>query len=176
MNAENRLYKVIKTCKKCGSKSETPLSKREAVFGMFDEVALLRVPCASCAGTSFTLSSESPRDKEILLEWATNPELYLIEQDEDLLLAHGPFVDIMLSIIDTIPITDGKRNTMLSALCVLVYDISKGGLAEQQEKLKRRIIRELNSRHTLLMQAGDQIMDYIKQVVYPQLEAGNEQP
>ena len=58
----------------------------------------------------------------------------------------------------------------MDSLCIIVYDNSIADNHKKDEKLKLRVIKELNKRIKKLKQANNWIMDYIKEVVYPQLE------
>ena len=108
-------------------------------------------------------------DFELLKEWSLNPELYLMEQDEELLLANELYLDMIFKILDTIKIPDHKRNLLMDALCAIVYDNTNDKNRKKNETLKNRVIAELNERKEQLKLADDYIMDYIKEVVYPQL-------
>ena len=109
-------------------------------------------------------------DFELLKEWATNPNLHLMPQDEELLLADEKYLDNILNILDNVAILDHKRNLLMDALCVIVYDNTIDDNEQKDENLKERVIKELNKRTDQLKQADDWIMDYIKEIVYPQLE------
>jgi hypothetical protein len=85
-------------------------------------------------------------DYELLKEWATNHELFLMPQDEELLLADGKYLDDILNILDTLSIPDQKINLLLDALCVIVYDNSIDDSSEHDIELKNRVIKELNMR------------------------------
>lgn len=95
-------------------------------------------------------------------------------QDEELLLAEGMYLDDILDILDNVPIPDQKRNSLMEALCVMVYDNSVGDDERNNEALKNRVINELKNRAGKLNQADSFIRDYIKEMVYPQLELKEE--
>ena len=100
--------------------------------------------------------------------------MYLIPQDEELLLADEPYVNMILEVLDTTPILDHKRDLLLDALCVIVYDNSNSDNSQRDEQLRKRVVDELNKRQDMLKLADKWIMDYIKVVVYPQLGFGSQ--
>jgi len=110
----------------------------------------------------------------LLEEWSLNPDLYLMEQDEELFLANEAYVDIILNVLDTIKILDNKRNILLEALCIIVYDNTIEDNRYKDERIQKRVIKELNKRKTLLTLADHWIGGYIKKVVYPLLAAGKK--
>ena len=75
----------------------------------------------------------------------------------------------MLNILDNKTILDHKHNVLMNALCIIVYDNSVKENQESNIHLKNRVITEINKRIEKLKLADDWIMDYIKKVVYPQL-------
>jgi len=109
-------------------------------------------------------------DYELLKEWAINPDLYLMEQDEELLLADGKYLDLILNILDTVSIPKHKTDLLMDALCIIIYDNSIDDNDNQDIDLKKKVIVELNKRLDKLKLADEWIMDYIKDVVYPQLQ------
>lgn len=166
-------WKIERTCSNCGHKDELTVSKREAAFELVDINDVLGNFCKQCSSRSFTVAYQKPDlDFELLKEWATNRELYLIEQDEELLLADERYLDIILQVLDTICVSDHKRNVMMEALCVIVYDNTVDNNPQKDNKLKNRVIEELNKRQDQLKLADSWIMDYIKKVVYPRLDIG----
>lgn len=57
----------------------------------------------------------------------------------------------------------------MDASCIIVYDNSIGDNSQKDIALKKRVIEELNNRQDKLKLAEDWIRDYVKDVVYPQL-------
>ena len=172
MTTQNiRTYRITRECAQCGHQEEIEVSKREAAFELVDVNAILGQSCKKCSSTNFSTSYQRPDlDFELIEEWATNQELFLMPQDEELLLAEGNYVNDILNILDTVSITDQKRNLLMDALCVIVYDNSIDDNSQHDNELKNRVIKELNLRQDKLKLADDWIMDYIKDVVYPQLD------
>jgi hypothetical protein len=164
-------YNIERTCSNCGNKERISVSKREAAFELVDINTVLGQKCKKCSSTTFSTTFEHPDlDFELLKDWATNSDLYLMPQDEELLLADEKYLENILNILDNVSIPDQKRNLLMDALCVIVYDNTIEDNQQKDENLKQRVIVELNKRTEKLKQADEWIMDYIKEVVYPQLE------
>ena len=164
-------YTIERICSNCGNKERINVSKRDAAFELVNINEVLEQKCKKCSATTFSTTYERPDlDFELLKEWATNDDLYLMSQDEEMLLADKKYLENILGILDNISIPDQKRNLLMDALCVVVYDNSVEDNSDKDEKLKKRVIGELNKRKEKLKQADDWIMGYIKEVVYPQLE------
>lgn len=164
-------YTIERKCSDCGSKEQIRVSRREAAFELVDINEALGKNCKKCSATKFTIYYHTPDlDFELLKEWATNADLYLMPQDEELLLADEKYLENILNVLDNVAILDHKRNLLMDALCVIVYDNSIDDNKQKDENLKERVIKELNKRIDKLKLADDWIMDYIKEIVYPQLE------
>lgn len=165
-----KTYKTERTCSKCGHHEEIVMSKRDAAFELVDIDEVLGNVCKKCSSTSFTSTYQHPDlDFDLLKEWATNPDLYLMHQDEELMLANEKYLNDILQIFDTIHLSDDKRNVLMEALCIIVYDNSNERNSRRDTKLRDKVVGELNNRRKELMLADDSIMNYIKEVVYPQL-------
>ncbi len=108
-------------------------------------------------------------NEELLKEWALNSNAYLMPQDEELFLANETYFEIILKTLDDDNILENKRNILLDALCILIYDNSNDKNLKKDEVFKNRVITVLNKRKHMLDLAGNYIPDYIKEVVYPQL-------
>lgn len=164
-------YTIERKCLSCGNKEEIHVSKREAAFELVDINAVLGESCKKCRSVRFTTNYLVPElDYELLKDWATNSELYLMPQDEELLLADGRYFDNILAILDTVSIPDHKRNILMEALCIIIYDNSVKENLHQDTELKNKVIQALNNRMNKLKSADGWISDYIKKVVYPQLD------
>lgn len=157
-------------CSNCGYKEQLAVSKREAAFGLVSNT----YKCRNCSSAFFLVEREIPVDIDILKEWALHSELYLLDQDEDLILASKDYLDMILEILNIENISDYKRNILMSALCVIVYDnrteIDDTEKYKPDIKLRNKVIEELNKRFDKLKLADSWIMPYIKEVVYPQLD------
>ncbi len=160
-----------RTCTKCGYHIRIELSKRDAAFDLVNIESEYGEICSQCNGRKFTGAQTMPHiDFGLLEEWATNLDLFLREQDEELILADEMYLEMILKVLDTMEIPQHKSNLLMDSLCIIVYDNTVEKNLKKDEKLKQRVITELNKRKEKLIQADDWIMDYIKQVVYPQLE------
>ena len=144
--------KIARTCYDCGHVEE------------------LEYVCKKCQSTSFVVSYQEPGlDFDLLKVWATNSHLYLNPQDEELILADERHLDTILLVLDTVPMLDDKRDLLMEALCIIVYDNTVEN-TKQDIKLKQRVVEELNKRQDKLILTEDWTRDYIKKVVYPQLD------
>ncbi len=160
---------IERTCLNCGKSEQLKVSKKNAAFGLVGINKEFGNVCKNCPSWSFTISYQGAGlDFDLLKEWAISPDLYMMPQDEELMLADERYLAIILQVLDTVPISHHKQNVLLDTLCILVYDNSVDN-PQKDEKLKNQVIEELNKREDKLKLADDWIMDYIKKVVYPQL-------
>ena len=160
-------YKYNRTCK-CGNVDSIEVDKREAAFGLKDSFAY-NLACSKCGEKLFSsISSSKPDiDEELLKEWSENPEYYFSSQDEEILLAqHSENIDLYLRFIDKVEMNIGKRNILIEALCVMIYDKENESDRESVDNLNT-IKTELKKRSELVKQAESSIMDYIKEVSFP---------
>ena len=168
-------YELARKCTDCGFEVKAPLTKREAAFGLFDTEKLFGLTCLKCGGIKSSGSVDLPiLNKELVSEWAQNEHLYFLSQDEELILGTGEYFELIIEVLDNPQTLLHKKYVLLYALCVIVFDetVERGKNWKPEVKLKCRAIKELNKRKNLLIEAGDSIMNYIKEVVYPQLEMG----
>lgn len=176
MSAEEKSWKIFRTCHDCGHADELPVTKREAAFDLVNSV-ISRKYCVNCKSTSFSTGGTKPEiDAELLKEWAADNRLSFLSQDEELMLAQGDYLDIILETLDSNPRSAYKRNVLVEALCIIVYDNSSPENSKQGKQLKERVIAELNKRPEHLQRAEKSIMDYIKKAVFPQLEISKSRP
>ncbi len=166
---EPKTYKYSRTCIKCGDIKAFELDKRQAAFELFDEQQL-KANCDNCGKSTFNASLETPElDEQLFNEWATDPELHLMPQDEELLIADAKYLKFILNALDNLELNKHKQDLLLNALCVIVYDNSHKENDSPNLKLKETVLNELRKRRDKLEQADEWIMDYIKERVYPQL-------
>ncbi len=166
-------HTIKRTCLACGQEGAIRVSRREAAFGLVDIHQILGKQCPNCGANTFsTVQTLVNLDETLLKEWATNEDLHLTPQDEELLLADELYLNLILLALDHFSVVDQKRNILLEALCIIVYDNSLKDNSHKDEALKQRVIKALNERKAQLKLADDWIMDYIKEVVYPQLTLG----
>ncbi|HEX8330379.1 MAG TPA: hypothetical protein VF629_22805 [Hymenobacter sp.] len=165
-------YEVTRKCTDCGLEIKASLTKREAAFHLFDTKELFGSICPKCAGKEFSGSGSLPLlDKELILEWAQNENLYF-SQDEELMLGDGGYFELIIEGLNNSLTLLDKKYVLLDALCIIIFDetLDRGDGWKPDISLKQRAIEELNKRKDLLIQAGDRIIGYVQKVVYPQLD------
>lgn len=158
-------YEYRKACK-CGNVDSIEVTRKEAAFGL-KEKELRNQECSKCGNKVFTSISHSQPEFEtdLLVEWGNNSDYFFMEQDEDLLLAEEKNIDMILDVLDNHQILNQKRNVLIEALCVIIYDntISDKG----NQNVIDRVANELKNRKQDVLNAQDWIMDYIKEVTFP---------
>lgn len=170
-------YKLTRTCKDCKNIDSIKLTKIESAFELYDSSAIWKTPCSNCGSINCeSLGHHHPKlDKELLDIWGNDSELFLMEQDQELLLAEYDYFPMLLNAIDESKYLDTKIDVLIEAICVLLYDntVSPDEYS-QKENNKREIIAkkvrpELTKRKDRILKAGDSVMEYIQEVVYPQI-------
>ncbi len=61
-------------------------------------------------------------------------------------LADEPYLDIILQVLDIVNTLETKRNVLLVALCIIVYDNTIESNLKKDNNLKNRVIKELKKR------------------------------
>ena len=169
-------HKVIKICK-CGNRDEVEITKREAAFDLYDTKEFWDSKCSKC-GSKKWFSSQVTKpavDKELLLEWGNNTDLFFEEQDEEFILAEEKYIDLILDILDNHSIFEANRNMLVIALCLIICGNSAESTAkkltseevENRSKIVASVAKELKARKKLVLLAEDWIMDSIKEEVFP---------
>ena len=170
-------YKVSRTCKNCGNVEETILTKVEAAFELYDSRAIWNQACTACGSKECkSISSHTPSlDEELLDIWGNDPELFFWQQDQELFLAEYDYFPLLLNAIDKSNYPKAKIDVLIEAICILLYDntypsqeFSKEEMAER-EAIADKVRPELIKRKERIKQAGDWVMEYIQEVVYPQI-------
>lgn len=169
---------VTRSCKTCGYEETIELAKMDAAFHLYDSAALWKKECPACKSTECKSVSYPlvKLDKQLLDIWGNNLQLTLMEQDEELLLAEVEYLPMILQAIDEKQYLPAKINTLLEALCVLLYDnLANSFEYSPKENLLRahivnRVKPELVKRKDLIRGASQSISDYIKEVVFPEIE------
>jgi len=161
-------YQYRRACK-CGNVDFIDATKTEAAFELnFDSI--IENGCSKCGGKkvwSIGISNSPEIDEELLSIWSKEPEYLFCEQDQDLMLAqYKNNIDLYLKYIDDESISIGKRNVLIEALCVMIYDRAKK-TDKENLNLINRIASELRKRERLVLEAQYWIMDYIKKVSFP---------
>lgn len=171
-------YKLTRTCKDCKHVDSIELTKVEAAFELYDSNKVWNTPCSNCGTTNCeSLGSYHPKlDKQLLDMWGSDPELFLMEQDQELLLAEYEYFHILLKAIDESKYLKSKIDVLIEAICVLLYDntVSPEEYSDKEnrerESIAEKVRPELIKRKTRIIDAGDAVMNYVKEVVYPQIE------
>ena len=164
-----KTYKYSRTCINCGDIKIFQLDKRQATFELFD--GELDAKCGNCGKSTFSSSFEKPDlDEQLFNEWATDPELHLMPQDEELLIADEKYLHLILNALDNLQLDKHKQDIMMGALCIIVYDNSHEENDSPNLELKETVLTELKRRRDKLEQADEWIMDYIKELVYTQID------
>ncbi|MEZ5018016.1 MAG: hypothetical protein R2800_13240 [Flavipsychrobacter sp.] len=166
-------FYVSHNCDSCNQSDCFAITKKEAAFMLVDPRKFDNIPCTVCGSKSFSSWGYSmcELDKELFLEWANDEDLFFLDQDEDLIIADEKYLDIILYLIDNRVGLESKRQILLSALCVIVYDniTSDGSIDEVNDlDLANRVVEELKIRKSLLLALKEWVIsDYIKDKVYP---------
>lgn len=153
------------------------LTKIEAAFGLYDSNKVWKTPCSNCGSINCeSLGRRYPAlDRELLDMWGNDLELFLTEQDQELLLAEYDYLPMLLDALDESKYLQSKLDVLVEAICILLYDntVSPEEYSEKQNKERESIavkVRpELIKRKDKILAAEDAVMDYIKEVVYPQI-------
>lgn len=166
-------------CDNCSNKVKYPLLKLEAAFQSRIDEKLSNYRCSNCGFTRYRYCKiiTPSLDREILDVWASDPTqtLFFMEQDEELLLADEKYFYLILDVIDHSRYPKEKIDILIESICILLYDntVSSNDFSEEENQ-KRKIIAdsirpELTKRKERILQAGDAVMEYIQEIVYPQI-------
>lgn len=171
MTSSEQTYRYTRECTKCGWSEERALAIRDAAFEL---VPSSWEPCPKCAAQSWSSSLEQPTlTPELLLEWASDASLYLMSQDEELVLANEEYLATMLNILDNELGLPHKHGIIIEAMCVMVYDnINTINNTPSPERTRRaeRVLNELTKRKPLVVEYKNMVMDYVQKVVFPRLD------
>jgi len=170
-------YKLTRTCRDCKHVDFMELTKVEAAFELYDSNKIWNTPCSHCGSMNCeSLGHERPKlDRELLDLWGNDPGCFLMDQDEDLLLAEFEYFPMLIQAIDESKYLESKIKVLIEAVCVLLYDntVSSEEFTdkenEERERIAAKVRPELIKRKSRIVDAGDVVMDYIKEVVYPQI-------
>ncbi|HLP11172.1 MAG TPA: hypothetical protein VK177_04510 [Flavobacteriales bacterium] len=91
-----------------------------------------------------------------------NDELYIDEQDEEIILAKEINLALILELVDDPVTLRSKKQTLYAALCVLIYDS-----INSNNKLLELVRTELIKRKEDFLKTEPFIMDYIRKKVFP---------
>jgi hypothetical protein len=170
-------YKLTRTCKGCKNVDLTILTKIEAAFELYDSNVIWKTPCSKCGSENCeSIGCNTPTlDKELLDIWGNDSELFLMEQDQELLLAEYDYFPMLLKAIDESKYLKTKINVLIEAICILLYDniVAPEEYSKKENKereiIAKKVRPELIKRRNRIMEAGYSVMDYIQEIVYPQI-------
>ena len=165
-------YSQYKRCNQCGYEDIRTISK---LIAAFDASREWRDECPKCHSLAVKSSGcELPEiDEEIMLAWSEDNNLSFSQQDEDLMLAEYDYLNILLKYIDNENTLKNKKATLLSTLCVLVYDNTPkedGDDSDTMSHIAEEVLIELKRRIDIFSSIDTIfISNYLKEIVYPQL-------
>ncbi|MFB9080421.1 hypothetical protein ACFFLS_20005 [Flavobacterium procerum] len=170
-------YQLTRTCKECSNKDIFEITKIECAFSLYNFKEIWNKECSKCSSTiCYSLSKSFVAvDQEILDLWGSDEKLYLDEQDEELILAEMDYLPLLLSSINENKYLERKTEILLEALCVLLYDntVDDEEFTEEENKAREKnaaLIRpELIKLKKQIKASEKYMMDYIKEVVFPQI-------
>ncbi len=162
-------YEYNRRCE-CGHTEAIEVTRKEACFNLKGH-EIWRKKCPKC-GKSNSKSMSAPFveiEKDLLLEWGNNENYRFLDQDEDLILARESYIDLILDVLDNHQILQNKRNILIGALCVIIFDNVETDDKPNQDLIDR-LIKELKKRPDDVKNAESWISDYIAEVVFPMLK------
>ncbi|TDO77300.1 hypothetical protein EV143_10461 [Flavobacterium chryseum] len=170
-------YKLTRTCKDCKHEDVFELTKIQCAFELYNFKEMWTKKCSNCHSTHcYSLRKSSVNlDKEILDIWGNDEKLYLNQQDEEIILAEMHYLPMILFAINEGKYLKRKIGILVESICILLYDntvISNEFSKEenlQREKNAKIIFPELLKLKDKIEGSDRYIMDYIKEVVFPQL-------
>jgi len=154
--------KVKRICSQCGHEDDMEISKRDAYFEPYQTNLVSQSVCSCCSSTEFATMVLLPElDDELIIEWATNDDLCFNIQDEDLVLAHEQYLNVILHLIDSATVSEGKKFVLTEALCDIVYAHLNSNNPDANIEIANLVIRELTLRKETLDLSGN-ILNLIK--------------
>lgn len=170
-------YTINTICKNCKHESIFELSKTEAAFDLVENKSW-NLPCEKCSSTEkASLGTNKPTiDEELMEQWATQEELQFLDQDEDLYIAEVDNIDLIIYFLERENTLPSKKNVLLDALCVLLYDNvgDEEELSKKEKQVRKEnfeiILPKIIERKELILQNKEYIYKYIFEVVEPYLK------
>ncbi|AXP81749.1 hypothetical protein CJ739_2677 [Mariniflexile rhizosphaerae] len=160
-------YQYQRGCE-CGNIDSLEVSKIEAAFEL-NYLSFSKSECSKCGEKKMSFGSiNSPEiDRELLTIWAENIDYLFCPLDEGLTLAqYKENIDLYLEFIDDEIINAEKKNVLIEALCVMIYDrVDKTD--KEDLDIINKIATELKLRENQVLFSQHWIMDYIKKVSFP---------
>ncbi len=113
---------------------------------------------------------------EIIENWVTGEKLDIFQQDEEIILAEGRYLEDILLLLDNYTLSKYQRQVLITALCIIVYDnsydeeLGEYNSEDYSLELRDKVIKELNKRLDDVLDVENYLLlPYVKKVVYPQL-------
>lgn len=167
-------YKIKKQCAVCNNIDEYSVTLAELAFNHKDHYIAGKL-CTKCGSEKFSAITYDrfTINQELLDIWGQEPSYYFNPQDEDLILAEPYYIPLFLNAIDNNLYPKKKLGILVSALCILVYDHSGGDEEytevenEYRKEIINQVVPELQKRKQLIFDLQNEIMDYIKERVFP---------
>ena len=170
-------YTITTICKHCKHESVFEITKTEGSFDLAENISW-NIPCEKCSSTEkSSLGTNKPTiDEELMEQWATQEELQFLDQDEDLYIAVVDNIDLIIHFLDAEKTLPAKKNVLLDALCVLLYDNVKDmeELSKKEKQLRKDnleiLLPRIIERKDLILQNKELIYKYVFEVVEPYLK------
>ena len=161
-------YKQSKTCRLCESVEEREISTKQAAF---ESTRAWKKPCKKCGSIDFLSSSfEIPdMNRDLLILWAQDESLTVLDQDEDIMLADEKNLEILESLLHEDYTLKTKKAVIISSICVVIYDNLIEDDDSNEEALEKAILILKRNIGILDEINEDYICDYIKEKVYPKI-------
>jgi len=174
-------FNVIRTCKDCKNEDFFYLTKVQSAFQLYDSSEIWNSLCSKCGSTEcLSLGGKQPKvDQQLLDMWGNSATLHFWTQDEEIFLAETEYFHLILNAIDKSKYPERKITVLIQSICVLLYDNTETfEKYADEENFKREkdanLIRpELIKRKDKIIKEQGLIMEYIKQVVFPQIGIEN---
>ncbi len=168
-------YPQTWTCADCDETIERQIDELDAAF---DQTREWNPKCPQCGCDRFSaMTCQTPKLSRTQLEkWRGDDQLTFCEQDEDIILAEKENLGLLVEFVDDHQTPDAKRWTLLSALCVLLYDHSPASSEDEESSdakadaaFARRVQDVLSDRRELVTQLEREAFldDYVKRIVFP---------
>ncbi|MEN2399289.1 hypothetical protein GKZ90_0005845 [Flavobacterium sp. MC2016-06] len=171
-------YQLIRTCKDCKNEDAFEFTKIQSAFKLYDSNEIWKKNCSKCNSLNCS-SLHHPfvkLDKEVLDIWGNDEKLYLNPQDEEIILAEMHYLPIILTAINEGKYLNSKINVLIESICILLYDntVICNDFSKQENKEREKnakiILPELIKIKNKIKESEENIMEYIKVVVFPQIE------
>ncbi len=172
-------FTQTRSCKNCGHVDTAELSKREAAFEELRNNQLSwHTPCSQC-GSKKSARISNPSivyDVSIMDEWGINKDLHFFAQDEEIIIAELENLEwILHGLKNDNNYLYFKKYTLLEALCILLYDFTyeDEDFSDEEEQVRKEnaaiVLPELQKRKFQIKNIGNRMLDYVKEVVFPQI-------